>query len=364
MQQYQKLGKGAIFSRAHTVLLHVLKGDVKGQSGPGKDIQGGFRLTLSDPYQSTVSQLLADRFGIHNFQKDFIASIPIALPYEHIYDNVWVGRQETQGKEGKMIHECQKIHAELEDAIGQSGYAVLTRRVFESGGKSRTEKFYVPPDFTTIELCDCQKCKPHIQFRFFIRKGLENYGVCGFSTGSKYDVSRIPAQLVYYDTILRQYGFRHGIARVPLLLERVSEHVTLTTERTGSYKDDKSLVNIRIDDEFLKEFPVFSTPPLCGVPEDQQLVAPFIRKDTKTLIESMIVAAQPTVRDYVERVLRTGVRFNAEAHTVVPVTEHWLRNVLIPKIDKALLTPPVSTPDAKHDTPSTPSPEAEQPTDE
>lgn len=342
----------------------MLKGDVKGRSGPGKDIQGGFRLTLSNPYQEIVSRVLTERFGIINPQKDFISSIPISLPYEHIYDNVWVGRQETQGREGKMVHECQWIDVDIADSTGLHGYAILTRKAFESGGKSRTEKLYVPPDFTTIELCDCQKCKPHIQFRFFIRKGLENYGVCGFSTGSKYDVSRIPAQLLYYDTVLRQYGFRYGIARVPLLLERVSEHVTLTTERTGSYKDDKSLVNIRIDDEFLKEFPIFSTPPLCGVPEDQQLVAPFLRKDTKTLIESMIVAAQPTVRDYVERVLRTGVRFNAEAHTVVPVTEHWLRNVLIPKIDKALTAMQTSPPETEPDTSSTPSPEAEQSTEE
>ena len=338
MVQYQKLGKGAIFSRANTVLMHVLKGDVKGQSGPGKDIQGGFRLTLSDPYKQITTQLLSDRLGIHNIQKDFISSIPISLPYEMIYDNLWVGRQETQGKEGKMVHECQQIPFDIYDATGQMGYAILTKRIFGTGGKSTTMKYYVPPDYTTIELCDCQKCKPHIQFRFFIRRGLENYGVCGFSTHSKYDVSRIPAQLLYYDTVLRQYGFKFGIARIPLLLERVSEHVTLTTEKTGSYKDDKSLVNIRIDDEFLKEFPIFSTPPLCGVPEDQRISAPYLRKDTKALIEDMIIESPKTVIEFVERVLRTGIRFNAETHTVVPVTEHWLRNVLIPKIEKANMT--------------------------
>jgi len=334
-RHFQNLGKGAVFSRTHPVLLYVLKGDVKGANRPGKDIEDQYRLSPSNPYEQVVTNMLQKRFNINNPEKDFIDSIPISLPYENVYDNIWVGRQETQGKKADLVHECQHIPEYLEDILGK-GYAILSRAVYDSNSKKHTEQLYVPPEHTTIELCNCEKCKPVIQFRFFIRGGLENYGVCGFSTNSVYDVSRIPAQLLWYDTVLRQFGFTYGIARVPLMLERVTEMVTLTTPKTGSYRGLKSLVNIRLADDFLQEFPVFSTPPLLGVPKEQQIQAPFIKKDTQALIQDMLRDAPQKVVAFTEKVLQVGIRFNHNTNTVVPVTEHWLRETLIPKIEKAI----------------------------
>ena len=336
-----RIGKGAAFQRVLPLLGHLAKGERKDEDPnvkrPGKDIGDGFRFSFTDVYPDDVPQTICRHFNITDINTDFVKEIPISLPFEDIFDNLWIGRRETIGSKGAFGHDCQLIpqdmRAVIPDLTQEEKWLILNRVVFEEN-KKHTEPLYIPPQYTRIVPCDGASCKPIILFRFHIRvDGLENLGVFGISTHSVYDIERIKGQLLYFDLLVREWGFKTGIRHVPLILERNEETITSTTKK-GTFRDEKWMMNLKFDPEFLKVFPVFSTMPLISLPRQEQ---PTYRANISPALISQIIAMIPVIdnqktTEYLHGILITGVY--ASQKSLYPVTDQWVKATLMPRLEK------------------------------
>ncbi len=337
-----RLGKGAAFSRILPVLGHLAKGAKKGDNSrkPGADINEGFRFSIQT-HPEFVYPILQKEFGIRNINTDYVTGgIPISLPFEDVYDNLWVGNREVTNTKGQIGHDCQNIPTSMRNVLKNvpewATGIILYRVTFDASKNKHTETLYSPPEKTRIEYCDGKKCSPIILFRFHIRVGgLENYGVFGLSTSSIYDVNKIPKQLLYYDKVLREYGFPHGIRHIPLILERLEENVTLTTNK-GAFRNEKWLLNIRVDPEFLKTCPIFSIPPLesfsVGRPNRRARISEHLQAKIDSILSNNVLP--DNVVAYVNAVLMTGVY--EKKRMIYPVTDNWVDGTLIPRLLKVV----------------------------
>lgn len=337
------LGKGVAFQRVLPVLGHLAKGALKpvNSQRPGEDIDEGLRVSLRTK-QEIVYPVLRDYFGIQDINTEYITSgIPISLAFENVFDNVWVGRREVTNSKGQIGHDCQPIPIGMRNVLRNipenTAGVILYRVTYDDQHKKHSETLYAPPEKTRIEYCDGSTCSPIILFRFHIRVGgLENHGIFGLSTGSVYDVGRLPKQLMYYDMLLREYGFPAGIRHIPLILERVEEHVTTSNPKTGTFKADKWLLSLRVDPEFLKICPIFSVPPLESIPMQKKIHRARISERMVLAIHDVLGlhTFPDEVLDYVEGVLSTGVYEKRRA--LYPVTDEWVHEVLLPRLYKKL----------------------------
>lgn len=338
IMQLVSLGKGKAFQRIFQVLGHIAKGESKttGRNAPGKDIADGFRFTIKyDDVQHTVKK----EFGIKNLDKEYINSIPISLPFEDVYDNIWVGRRHVIDTKGSIGHDCQDIPKYIRvnyPKTQQHKHVKLYETSFGTNGKRTTHVLY-DADMPISEwtFCDGTQCTPIMLFRFFILKGdLQNRGVFGISTSSVYDSGRIPMQLLYYDHCLRNYGFTHGIQFVPLVLEKVEEHVTVSTPKTGTFRSDKWLLSVRIAPSFLEKYPIFLTPPKIQQPISN--INLELSEDITLEIKNMLIHQDVPVKvkEYIQGVLDCGV-YMADG-TAHKISETWIRTRLLPRAQKAL----------------------------
>lgn len=324
-----RFGKGLIFQRTFVLLGHILKGEEKEtERKPGKDIEDGFRFSIDD---SEAEKIIAKHFKIKDFKTQFVNNIPISVVFQDVYDSLWVGRRETVSTKGQIKHECQPILGAMKNTfknLPANAKNLMLYKVEFNSGKKLSIPLYTPPNHTEIVFCDGTNCKPIMLFRFFIRiGGLENKGVFGLSTNSLYDIGRIPKQLMMYDRFLRQHGFVGGIRNVPLCLQKTEDTITQTTNKTGSFRSEKWMLNIVIDPKFLESFPIFSMPPVSSVYENRFFSSSLAEKLETILSEHKL---EEKIRNYVRGILDTGMY--QYKNSLYPVSDLWIREQLLPKL--------------------------------